>query len=354
VPVSIAWSMVFLAVFTAGLLRRFHDEIPESPFMHPIIGNLLFGLIFVLLLVASRERSRGAVPGSGIRLGSITPLLLMLLIEKWISLGLYEPLFAFFSPHNLSAAMDDALFRIVAGVGLLLTCWLLSRLSTPTRRKTARRLAFNRLRLATLQWVMIVAGTYLGLGALAAALGNPLQLRWPKAGNLLLWVLVGQIIVALAEEIYYRGLLYCEIERLAPRMGFKAAPAKRWVAIGLTSMLFSMEHISLAGSWDVILRQLLFTASLGALFALLVAISANLYLAVGVHMWINWLLLGAAPHFADQAGRSALPAGTYIGLTLALSFIVAFLFRKHQPIRLPAAHERPHPRPERSQTLDQA
>ena len=345
VPVSLAWGMPVLAVFTAGLLRRFHDETPTSPYMHPVIGNLLFAGVFVLLLVASRERIRGAVPGPGIRLGSLTPLLLMLLIEKWISLGLYEPLFAFFSPDNLHPAFDDAFFRIAAGVGLLLTCLLLARLSAPTRRKTARRLSFARLRLALFQLVMIAGGTYLFIGVLAFLLGAPLQLRLPKGGALLGWVLIGQALIALGEEIYYRGLLYCEIERLAPRMRLKAAPARRWIAIGLTSMLFSMEHIQLDGGIGTIGRQLLFTASLGALFALLAAISANLYLAAGVHMWINWLLLGAAPHFADASGRPTLAAGSYIGITLALSFIVAFAFRKRLPSAAPATLDKPpvHP-----------
>ena len=53
VPVTLAWIIMVLFVFTAGLLRRFHDRIPESPYLHPLVGNLLFAGIFVLLLVAS-------------------------------------------------------------------------------------------------------------------------------------------------------------------------------------------------------------------------------------------------------------------------------------------------------------
>ncbi len=112
VPVSLAWVIMALFVFTAGLLRRFNEHIPESPFLHPLAGNLLFAAIFVLLLVASRERTMGAVPGRGVRLGSLTPLLLMLLIEKWISLGFYEPLFGWISndrvPVPRSLAMRNS------------------------------------------------------------------------------------------------------------------------------------------------------------------------------------------------------------------------------------------------------
>jgi len=354
VPVSLAWLIMALFVFTAGLLRRFHDDIPESPFLHPLAGNLLFAGIFVLLLVASRERAAGAVPGRGVRLGSLTPLLLMLLIEKWISLGFYDPLFNWISRPDTPEIFADAHFIAFAGVALLATCLLLGRLSTPTRRKTWRRLLPAKLPLALLQVFIVAAGTYLVLGLLAAALGNPLKLRWPTGGKLLYWVLAGQALVALGEEVYYRGLLYCEVERLAPRMGLRTAPAKRWIAVGLTSMLFAMEHMDLTQPWEVVARQMIFIASLGALFAILVAVSANLYLAAGIHAWINWLLLGAAPHFADGSGASALPAGTYIGVTLILAFIVAFAFRPRRPVRSAKTLQQRLGRQGTTQTLDRA
>jgi hypothetical protein len=343
-----------LFVFTAGLLRRSHDHIPESPFLHPLVGNLLFAGIFVLLLVASRERAAGAVPGRGVRLGSLTPLLLMLLIEKWFSLGFYEPLFSWIAPKGVSEALNDAHFRAFAGVALLLACLLLAGLSTPTRRKTWRRVRPMRWPIAAVQVFLIAAGTYLILGTLSSALGYPLELRWPTGGTLLWWVLGGQAVIALGEEVYYRGLLYCEVERLAPRMGLRTATAKRWIAVGLTSMLFSMEHVDLSQDWVTVARQGVFIASLGALFALLAAVSANLHLAAGVHAWINWLLLGAAPHFADVDGNPALPAGTYIGITLILAFILAFVFRRFRPGRSARARRSRMAHPDTSQTLDQA
>ena len=352
VPVTLAWIIMVLFVFTAGLLRRFHDGIPASPFLHPLAGNLLFAGIFVLLLVASRERSAGAVPGRGVRMGSLTPLLLMLLIEKWISLGFYEPLFGWISSEGIPEILSDARFAAFAGAALLLTCLLLARLSTPTRRKTWRRVRPQRLPLALLQVLTVAIGTYLVLGLLAAAMGYPLTLRWPTGGTLLYWVIAGQALVALGEEVYYRGLVYCEIERLAPRLGLRKSTAKRWIAVGLTSMLFAMEHMDMTQPWEVVARQTIFIASLGALFALLVAVSANLYLAAGVHAWINWLLLGAAPHFADASGAPALPAGTYIGVTLILAFIVAFAFRRHRSVHPAKTPRAPKQRRQTTRTLD--
>lgn len=354
IPVTLAWIIMVLFVFTAGLLRRFHDGIPESPFLHPLAGNLLFAGIFVLLLVASRERAVGAIPGPGVRLGSLTPLLLMLLIEKWVSLGFYEPLFGWISRPGTSEILADAQFDAFTGIALLATCLLLGRLSTPTRRKTWRRIHPLRLPLALLQVFIVAVGTYLVLGLLAAALGNPLKLRWPTGGTLLYWVIAGQALVAFGEEVYYRGLLYCEVERLAPRMGLRTPVARRWVAVGLTSMLFAMEHLDVTQPWDVVARQTIFIASLGALFALLVAVSANLYLAAGIHAWINWLLLGAAPHFADANGAPALPAGTYIGVTLILAFIVAFAFGRRRSVHSVKTLQERMGRRGTTRTLDRA
>ena len=63
-------------------------------------------------------------------------------------------------------------------------------------------------------------------------------------------------------------------------------------------------------------------------------VSRNLHFVAAVHAWINWLLLGAAPYFVDAAGRPALPAGTYIGVTLILAFALTFLFRRWRERRV--------------------
>ena len=148
IPVWLAWLLLALGFFTAGLLRRFHDQTPTSPFVPPIVGSLLFAAIVFLLLVAAREWRQGAVPGPGVRLGSVTPILLMLLIEKWTSLTIYNPVFFFISSNSNSEAtptMLDAQFRAFAGAGLLLVCMLVARLSAPAARKTLRRAHLRRL-----------------------------------------------------------------------------------------------------------------------------------------------------------------------------------------------------------------
>jgi len=115
-----------------------------------------------------------------------------------------------------------------------------------------------------------------------------------------------------------------EMERLAPRLGARNPAARRWIALLSTSLLFGMEHIRVTATWDEFGRQMIFTVALGTLLGLLIMVSANLHLAAGLHLFINLLLLGAAPHFLDASGRPALPAGTYIGLALILAFVSAY------------------------------
>ena len=128
-----------------------------------------------------------------------------------------------------------------------------------------------------------------------------------------------------------------EMERLAPRLGISNPAARRWVALLSTATLFGMEHLTLGPPWGDAARQLVFTVALGVLLGILVMLSANLHFAGGVHAWINWLLLGAAPFFVGPTGRPALPAGTYIGLTLILAFVATFVLQKWR--RGPLHHE---------------
>lgn len=334
IPVPLAWLMLGLTFVTAALLRQFHDETPVSPLISPIVGSVLFAAILLLLLIAARERHLGAGSGPGVRLGSLAPIMLFLLVEKWISLSIYPLVFNWITPVGLDPAFVDATFRTFAGISLIMLCLVIGRLSTPTARKTWRRARPIRWPIAVLGTLLVLAGTYLVLGLLSSALGGGLRLQWPQSSPVLIWVVAGQGILALGEELYYRGLLMCEMERLAPRLGVRNPILRRWIALLSTSALFGMEHLPIGLPWSESVRQLVFAVALGLLFGILVMVSTNLHFVAGVHAWINWLLLGVAPHFVDSLGRPALPPGTYIGLTLALAFVLTYLFRRWRRGRL--------------------
>src|SRR5258705_3917515 len=110
--------LIAIAMFTAGLLRQSHDLTPTSPFLAPAVGSLLFACVLFLFLVAARERQIGAAPGPGVRVGSLTPLLLMLLFEKWVSSSAYQPLFAWIAPGTLTPERADAWLRALCCVSI--------------------------------------------------------------------------------------------------------------------------------------------------------------------------------------------------------------------------------------------
>jgi hypothetical protein len=316
--------LIGLGFFTAGLLRRFNTATPVSPYVTPLVGSFLFAAVFVLLLVSAREWRVGPSPGPGLRIGTVTPILLMLLIAKWVSTGLYEPLFTVLSQNRGDPAELDARYRAFAAAGLLLTCLIVANFSPHTRRRTWKRLHPALWLRAAVGTAAVVTAIFVVLGGLSWALGGGLRLRWPPMSSVVMWVLAGQAFRALAEETYYRGLIMGEMQRLAPRLGLGSSVARRWCALLPAAGLFAMEHLTLGPPWDVALREALFVFALGVLLGVLVLVTENLHFAAGIHAWINCLLLGAVPRFVDVSGQDALPSGAYVGLSLSIAFVLAF------------------------------
>lgn len=336
VPRWLAWMLIAIAMFTAGLLRQSHDLTPTSPFLAPAVGSLLFACVVFLFLVAVRERQIGPAPGPGVRLGSLTPLLLMLLVEKWVSSNFYQPLFAFFAPATLSAEQADAWFRLVCGVGLIAIVALLATFSRPARSFVLARLGGWKFVSGTTAAAGAVLAAGVALGAVALAVGSSVGIVSPAMDGAWPVVFAGQTSLALGEESYYRGLLLGELLRLTPRLGIALPATRRWIALGMTSVMFGMEHLGVASGWEDGLRQVVFAIALGSLLGLLTLVTANLWFSASMHAWINFLLLGAAPGLAYGAARAELPPGATVSLALIAAFVAAFALQKKGGRRLTA------------------
>ena len=331
VPRWLAWILVLAGFFTAGLLRQFHDTTPSSPFAPPAVGSLLFACVVFLVLVAARERGSSAAPGPGIRLGSLTPILLMLLVEKWVSISLYNPVFYFLAPRDASPALVDGWYRAFAGAALLVVCVAISAFSRPTTRATWRLVAARRAVQGAAIALTAVGVAYAVAWGVLAASGSDPRPGWPPASSLTVWLLAGQAIRAFAEELYYRGFLMGEILRLATRLGARADAARRWVALVTTSVLFGMEHVTLtAGEMPT---QWIFTIAIGILLGMLVMASRQLWIAALLHAWINWLVLGVAPVWSDARGRALATGGAYVSIAVGTAFLLAFAVRRATAMR---------------------
>lgn len=333
IPVPLAWTVLALAFFTAGLLRQFNQSTPQSPWVSPVVGGLPFAIVILLLLVGVRERQIGAREGPGIRVAMLVPLLLMLFVEKWLTLFV-EPLLLWrILPAHVPPETLDARLRGISAVGLLVACVLVAPFSRITARHVWSWLRPRRWPAAAFGTLLVVAGVFAVLAGIAALGGETLRLQWPAIRGAWWWTVGGQTLRALGEEIYYRGLLLLELLRIAPHLGVRAAVPRRWTALAATSLLFGLEHITLGPPWPGALRQAVFIVSLGLLFGILVLVTENLYFAAGIHAWINGVLLGVMPRFVDGA-KPLLPSGTYVGLTLALAFVLAFLAQRRRTPRV--------------------
>lgn len=331
IPRTLAWVLVGATFLTAGMLRQFHERTPASPYAPPAVGSLLFAAVIFVLLIWAWETRRGPCPGPGVRLGSLAPLLAMLLVEKWISIFLYVPVFGrVVADATAPSPLVDAQYRAFAGGGLLLTCALLWSFSRPAARRTATTLSARRLLQAVAATGFAVGATYVALGALPRLLGSPFAWRGPRLDALGLWIASGQTLRAFAEELYYRGLLLQECARLAPRLGASSPAARRWAALLPPSLMFGLEHLVLTPGHGPALERFVFSASLGLLFGLMVLGCRNLWLPALVHAWINVLLLGAAPVWLDAGARPAPAAGTYVALALAFAFVAVYVLRRRE------------------------
>jgi membrane protease YdiL (CAAX protease family) len=318
---DIAWFLVLLGFFTAGLLRQFNVATLASPLLPPVVGSLTFAILIVLVLVGWREGRLGATGGEGIRLGSLTPLLLMLFVEKWVAHALLPPLLTGMV-QGRSAVEADARIRALSGLALLVVACALSFFSAPARAALRRWTHPSRWPRALAGTALAFTATFVLLYTLTRLLGAVPHVGLPHGDAVWAWTFFGQGVRALGEEVYFRGLLLAELLRLLPRLGVRRIPARRWGALGITALLFGLEHVTVGGGT---LRLTIFTVALGVLFGLLVLVTENLLYAAGIHAVINWTLLGAVPRLLDNAGRPMPPSGSWIGLVLVFAFVLAFL-----------------------------
>ena len=116
---------------------------------------------------------------------------------------------------------------------------------------------------------------------------------------------------------------------------------RRWMALGLTSLMFGIEHLGPSSGWDDAARRLIFALALGTLLGMIVFLTDNLWFAASMHAWINWLLLGAVPRLAYGPVRAGLSSGASVGLALIAAFVTAFVLQRRSGARRPTVTSGP-------------
>ena len=323
----VAWGVLLSAILTAALLRQFHESTRQSPLLP--LRSLLFFLLLILFLLFLRgwgQRQEFPYAGESLRefnLLSMVPLLIALIGEKWFSITFYSPVLAIASRAGLPESVLAALGLLLGGLGILAVA-------------AALLPVFPRLRpllrdyLSARSLLQGVAGTLAVLALLYGLLGGLLLILGGKHLYLLPWWFgswggirfSGQALIALGEEIYYRGLLQSELIFLLPALGLRNPLAARVVGIGLTSTQFALEHISGDAPNDT--SVFLYTLTVAILLGSLLVTVRSLYLCAFTHFALNLFVLRGGLQFTDQSGRPILDAGLYIVLYLILMTLLIY------------------------------
>ena len=307
IPIPLAWFLLIATFGTAALLRQFHDGTPNPRSSRRSSAARCSLAIFLLLLVTAREWRRQAVwAGPGMRPGDPDADSDADAADREVVLA-HASIRASSSRTRLAPGARapnflDTLYRAFAGVGLILVCVVVGCLSRPTMRKD----------LASCDRPMRWPGRGAGYGARGyrgtLPAGRP---RAPARAAICGWSCPEiQPAAVLGRRRSERPGL--RRGAVLPRAAVERDGAARAVfglrsAVGASldrpavhvAGLFGLEHLTLGPPWSHPLRELAFAVALGLLFGILVMLSTNLHFVAGVHAWINWLLLGAAPHFVD-------------------------------------------------------
>ena len=333
----LAWAILLAAILTAGLLRQFHSAIPTSPFLPAPIGSLLFFLLVILFLVFARGWGRRQeVPYAGKGLSQVNflamlPLLIALMLEKWVSITIYGPLWGAVNGTRLRADLYNVLYLLESAVGLLVVSVALLPLFTrlwPLLRKflRPRRIPFAAASIAFAQLVL-----YGGLWAFfRIAGGGGIHLRWLGFGRFTGLLLLAQGLIAFAEELYYRGILQTELAFLLPALGVKRQRPRLAIAAGLISIAFALEHFAGSSGSVSDAQRMVFTLTCSLLLGVLLILADNLWLCTGCHFVLDILVLPSGRltpsglQFVDSAGRTLLDPSLYVCVFFSLIFVCTY------------------------------
>lgn len=333
----LAWVILLAAIMTAGLLRQFHAAIPTSPFLPAPVGSLLFFLIVILFLVFAKGWGRRQeIPYAGEDLQrfnflALLPLLIALMLEKWVSITIYGPLFNAINGSRLRTDLYNVLYLLESAAGLLVVSVALLPLFArllPLLRKylRPRRIPFAAVSILTALLIL-----YGGLWAFFRVVGGEgIHLRWLGFGRYTTLVLLAQGLIAFAEELYYRGILQSELSFLLPALGVTRQRTRLATAAGLISVAFALEHFGGVGALGVDARRMVFTLTCSLLLGVLLILADNLWLCAGCHFVLDVLVLPSSRpspsglQFVDGAGRTLLDPSLYVCVFFSLIFVAAY------------------------------
>ncbi len=317
--------VVVLALFTSGLIRSFHESTPRLPGFPPPFDSLLFAgaaLAGLALLWARRDGrdlfTRLREPHR-LTLPQALPLVFVLLLEKWTTGPLLEPIVERLVDGLPDPRLADAAFRGLTALGLLAAGMLGAAILRQSRGRIGAVMRPGRLPAALLLLVVSSVGT--GLVAWGAGLFARAPWGWlPRPPGVLAAVTAAQVVRAFAEETWYRGVVQVTLIRLLLQAGIPEGRIARVLGILLVALAFTLEHLDPGAALAVQQGTLLWVLAMGTLLGTLLEVSRNLWLVAGVHALVNLLVALVLPLPITPDGVPVLPAGVLATILVFLVF----------------------------------
>lgn len=300
-------SALVLGVAGLGVLRGFHEETPHL-FPGPF-GSLLLAALIALFLAHLAGRRRGLdllgplTERPGLTLARTLPLLVAAVGEKWLSVELLATAYDWIEGYVASVEMADSVYRLFSGLSLLaislVFLWVLRQSRRRIRRLTKpwRLLeAIGLLGIAAAVTALLVVGVAVSVGPLKFGIRN-------VTTSVLLVAVAAQIVRAISEELFFRGLLQTTLSRLLELAGMPAGRPAQVTSIFLVSVGFTLEHYHAGPLVGEELRSSLYVFAMSCIFGALLVASRNLYLVIATHASINLVvgLLVPMPIASDLA-----------------------------------------------------
>ena len=229
-------------------------------------------------------------------------------------------------PQELAAPLH----RLGMGGALLLALAALIILVPRFRKRLRECAAARRLRSGlyfTVAVLVVVYGILVWVGVLVAG-PKQVHLSMPPVFTVTAMLILGQAVIALGEEIFYRGILQGEVSRMLVKAGMANPRNRRMLALGTVSLLFGLEHVGPGMTREMFLATFLYAFCMSLLFGFLFELTGNLAVCSLAHFFNNLIVLGLGPAVSLPGPLAAFSDNVYLMAFLSITFVFLFLLSR--------------------------
>ena len=316
----------------------------ETTGLLPLPGGLgdpwLLAIPILLALGVRRscDASVGGIrPRRRLQPGDLVPMTLAV-VGTGFALELARPVMvAWTAPEVVSSNLAAPLYRLGMG-GVMLSVIAVLLLVPRFRRRLREFASTRRLRSGLFFTVSVAAVTYgilLGVAWLVAG-QEKIELQAPVLLPAGIALLVGQLAIAVSEEIFYRGLLQREVIRLFGRAGMERPRDRKLAAMLAVSVLFALHHVGPGMTPEAFGAVALYAFAMSMLFGFLFDLTGNLAICSFAHLFNNMMVMRLGPFVAAGGHTAVFGDVVYIAAFLLVAFAFIFLLGRDSSRRLEA------------------